>query len=104
MRRVRCRSGNELVRATWMRRPHICRDCRKDFSFNTDAVLYNSTLALSPRAIALYLYSANRMSVSSMKSLRVLGTSQTFALRSSSVVPLQAHRWCQADGLPLHSI
>ena len=104
MRRVRCRSGNELVRATWMRRPHICRDCRKDSSVIIATVLCASMMALSSQAIAFYLYCTNLKSISSMKSLRVLGTSQTFALRSSTVVPLQAHRWCQADGLPLHSI
>ena len=76
MRRVRYSSDNVHVRATWMRRPYIYRDCRKDFSVNTGAVLWVSMMVLSSQAIAFYLDSTNLKSVSGMKSLRVLGMTQ----------------------------
>ena len=73
MHRVRCGSGNELIRATWMRRPYICGDCRKDSSVIIATVLCASMMALSSQAIAFYLYCTNLKSISSMKSHRVLG-------------------------------
>ena len=76
MRRVRCGSGNELVRATWKPLRHICGDYRRDSSVIIGAVLYVSMTSLSSWAFAFYLDPANRINVSSMKSHGVLGMTQ----------------------------
>ena len=76
---VRCGSLNIQERPTRKPQPFRCRDCRKDFSVKTDTLMHDSKLPLSKWAIALYLYSTNLKSVSSMKLHRDFGITQKSA-------------------------
>lgn len=59
--------------------PYRCRTCRKYFSETTGTLLHRSHIPLHKWAVALYLYSTNLKSVSSMKLHRDLGITQRTA-------------------------
>ena len=59
--------------------PYRCRDCRKDFSVRTGALMHGANLSLDKWAIALYPVATNIKGISSMKLRRDLGISQKSA-------------------------
>ena len=59
--------------------PYWCRDCRSYFSVRTGTTLQNSRLTLRKWAFAVYLYTTNLKSISSMKLHRDLKVTQKTA-------------------------
>ncbi|MCY4237211.1 MAG: IS1595 family transposase [Rhodospirillaceae bacterium] len=75
----KCGSHNIQERPTRKPQPYRCRDCRKDFSLKTGTLMQGSPLGYRVWVLALFLYSTNLKSVSSMKLHRDLDVTQKTA-------------------------